>query len=80
MKKKYVKPEIFFEKFEVSQQIAACDYDSNDTHSDEGCGYSGVMEYVGPVTILVTPGVCTHIVEDYCYHNGSGLDYNLFNS
>ena len=37
--KKYVKPELIYESFELSQQIAACDYDSKNTSTNEGCTF-----------------------------------------
>ena len=39
--KKYVKPELIFESFEMTQQIAACQYDSNNTHDDAACKFTG---------------------------------------
>ena len=78
--KKYVKPELIFESFEMSQQIAACDYDSNNTSSDEGCRFTGINKDFGvEMSIFMTQGVCDIVAESYCYHNSSG-GYGIFNS
>ena len=73
--KKYVKPMLIYESFEMSQQIATCEYDGDfDDKScifidDNGisiftnnCGYNGILR-----------------VEAYCYHSAtSGV--SVFNS
>lgn len=80
--KKYVKPELFYESFELSQQIAACDFDSNNTANDENCRFSGVDKDWGPITIFMNN--CgndgTVQAESYCYHNASTSPYGIFNS
>lgn len=80
--KKYVKPELFFESFELSQQIAACQYDSNNTHSDiYNCEFVGDSTSPFPgVKIFLTEDVCTVEAQSYCEHNGSGTSFNIFNS
>lgn len=77
--KKYVKPEIHFELFNVEQQIAACDYDSNNSMDDTGCRYTGINKDFG-VEMTILQSNCDVFVEDYCYHSSSGEHYNLFNS
>lgn len=78
--KKYVKPELIFERFEMSQQIAACDYDSNNTSSDNSCRFTGINKDFGvEMSIFMTTGICDVVAESYCYHNSSG-GYGIFNS
>ena len=86
--KKYVKPELFYEGFELSQQIAACEF-SLGTKDDDGithnstdkntCGFWGPTA-VGPMFILQDDnGGCTVPYEGYCYHGSTG-GANIFNS
>lgn len=78
--KKYVKPELFYESFELSQQIAACDYDSKNTLNDEDCSFTGYnKDFETEMTIFVT-SACNVIAESYCYHNASPISYGIFNS
>ena len=75
--KKYVKPELFYESFELSQQIAACDNDSKDTHSDEGCTF--IADW-NPGVVIFNHDKCNQPAESYCYHASSGSLYILSNS
>ena len=73
--KKYVKPELFYEHFELSQQIAACQYDL-----DESTGF-----FVGDETsdwpgLVIFRDGCTTSAEGYCEHNGAAPLFNIFNS
>lgn len=75
--KKYVKPELFCESFELAQHIAACDYDSNDSHDDvKTCGFTNGSEWF----FTGDNKHCEVEVEGYCYTNSSGDFFNLFNS
>lgn len=75
MKKVYEKPQIYMERFELSQSIASCYYNYHGTHSDPsnctaeeiGFGYTVFRDAVG----------CT-LIEDYCYEPSTGG--NTFNS
>lgn len=82
--KKYVKPELFYERFELSQQIAACDYDSKNTLSDETCSFEGMNKDFGvsmKIFMTVGPdGPCDVIADSYCYHNANSSAYGIFNS
>lgn len=79
--KKYVKPELFYESFELTQQIAACDYDSNNTSTDEGCSFTGVNKDFGvEMKIFLSQGICDVIAESYCYHNSTSGMFGVFNS
>ena len=80
--KKYVKPELFYERYELSQHIADCawEMDHNDNNScvaigGKDSGYEGFT--------LVTPGVCEVMpdaYEEYCYQNSTNGSANLHNS
>ncbi|MBR3997280.1 MAG: hypothetical protein IKI93_02930 [Clostridia bacterium] len=80
--KKYVKPELIFESFEMTQQVAACDFDHNNTLTDSGCKFDGVDSDTGfgGTVFLNKENGCTVTDQSYCYHTGSGLDLKLFNS
>lgn len=79
--KKYVKPELYFESFELSQQIAACDFDSNYSMNDEGCSFTGINQDFGvEMTIFLSSPPCDYVVEDYCYHGSTSGYYSIFNS
>ena len=79
--KKYVKPELFYERFELSQQIAACDYDSKGTLSDESCSFEGMNKDFGvSMKIFLTQDTCDVIADSYCYHNANSGAFGIFNS
>ena len=81
MKKKYVKPELFCESYEMAQQIAACDYDSNNSFNDEKCSFTGVNKDFGvEMKIFLSTPTCDTVAESYCYHNASSGGYGIFNS
>lgn len=81
--KKYVKPELLYERFVLSEQIAACKFDSNNTNQDvANCEFTGSDEenaipngtYFTEANIM-----CSAKFDAYCYHNGT-VGANLFNS
>ena len=81
--KKYVKPELIYESFELSQQIAACDYDSKNTANDVGvCGFTGKNPITGADMTIFLPGnnFCTTEAQEYCYHGSTGNSWSIFNS
>lgn len=79
--KKYVKPELYFESFELSQQIAACDFLSNNTATDENCIFTGDHDFWGANTkLFISPTPCDVQPEVYCYHNDVASGIILFNS
>lgn len=79
--KKYVKPELFYESYELTQQIAACDYDSHGTMNDEGCQFTGLnKDFNETMTIFMSGCGSNTITESYCYHNASSGYYGIFNS
>lgn len=80
--KKYVKPELFYEHFELSQHIAACAFDK---HTDAGdpsaCAFIGdeTSDWAGFVVFIESNKACEWSTEDYCYYTGAD-GMNLFNS
>lgn len=80
--KKYVKPELVFESFELTQQIAACTYDSQNTMNDVNCTFTGINEFTGESITLFLPGAerCTTEAYSYCYHGSTGEGFSIFNS
>ena len=75
MKKKYEKPQVYMEKFELAEHIAGCSLELNQSSVEE-CSASGT---IGSVTLPPNSGAswfldanaCTVLVEDYCYTNGT---------
>ena len=81
--KKYVKPELFYESFELSQQIAVCDYDHKGNQTDvTSCSFTGPNPVTGVETAFFLDGVtnCAEAVEGYCITNSANVNFNLFNS
>lgn len=82
MKKNYVKPEIMFECFSLSSNIAGdCEAKTN-MPSNNTCG----LDFSGLIVFMTGMAGCTDIQVDegesfdgICYHVPSG-DNNLFNS
>lgn len=76
--KKYVKPELFYENFELTQQVATCAFDIN---ISDGCGF---LAEDFNATIFTGNRACDILLsekdaESYCYT--AGADGNtLFNS
>ena len=81
--KPYVKPELYYESFELSQSIAACGWDMNQT-SPANCTAEGDPEFgndfFGAVLFLSANTSCDFEDIDYCYENGSGDMVRVFNS
>ena len=81
--KKYVKPELIFESFEMTQQIAVCDFDLvESTLSDTTCAFEGELLPGDTKIIFLDGGKGCKItdIEDYCEHNGSSGTVIVFNS
>lgn len=80
--KKYIKPELVYESFELSQQIAACTYDAGSTANDISCAFTGTNPETGIVMtiFLEATTLCTVKAHAYCEHTGSGANFNIFNS
>ncbi|MBE6950334.1 MAG: hypothetical protein E7451_03240 [Ruminococcaceae bacterium] len=81
--KTYVKPQLFFESYELSQNIAACGYDMNSSFGSctAKVDPSHGLPDLGITFFLETQGACDVTPQIYCYENGSGdVAYRLFNS
>lgn len=71
--KHYVKPELKYEKFQLSQHIADCGWElnSSDANSCSATGDSG-WGYPTDINAFVNGNqACEKEPEDYCYTNGS---------
>lgn len=80
MKKNYVKPELFYESFVLSQHIAGCNLTIN-AASVLVCSASGTVDtgygiLQSEAWFTATP-TCTSIQQDYCYTNGSITAANI---
>ena len=81
--KAYVKPELFYERYELSKHIAACAWDLNQADK-ETCSALSDTEWGGDgVTTLFTATATCNLdennYESFCYTNGSS-GMNVFNS
>lgn len=80
--KKYEKPRVYIERFELSQHIASCAWDMSNSKNVEECSAVGDPEWDLPALNAFLDGneKCTYgPIEDYCYTN-SGYAANIFNS
>lgn len=71
--KTYVKPELFFESFELAQHIAGCALELLDKDAIT-CRASGTIFGVtldGETESWFVSNACTAQVEAYCYTNGT---------
>lgn len=76
MKKVYEKPQIYMERFELSQSIASCYYNFNRSSNDPNTCTATEGDY--GYTVFLNEGICTNIEDDYCYEGAAGT--NTFNS
>lgn len=78
--KAYVKPELFYERYELSQHIANCDVEIqwgnvNDCHgiADKGLGLDGLQ-------LFTAQPICSTPFEAYCETNSSSDAGTTFQS
>ncbi len=82
--KKYVKPELFYEKFELTQHIADCAWELNSA-AKESCEALADPDYLPdfpPLFMSNTYGcmlISGETYQDYCYHDGA-QGVNVFKS
>lgn len=71
--KKYVKPELFFESYELSQNIAACGWDMQNLNSPKNCQATGDPSFGNPNLVVFVEGneKCEAVWEGYCYENSA---------
>ncbi len=85
MKKKYIKPAILFESYELNTSIATCYWDLNvNNTSKDTCAASTDDVGVNTGVLLFNNGngnctVSPDKYDDFCYEHG-GNGSNLFNS
>lgn len=82
--KAYVKPELFFERFELSQHIAACGIDVH-TNDVDGCNPTLDSSFwgIGDTVFYAEQTRCAidiNVIEAYCYTSGTSEAGRLFNS
>lgn len=84
--KKYVKPELFYEQFELSQHIADCAWelasaDPKNCHAEADPDYPAIS-FLPNLFMSDTPSSCVlneNTYHDFCYH-GSVSAFNTFKS
>ena len=77
--KPYVKPELFYESFEMNQSIAACRWDLNEADKNNcSADYDFNLDNSThiEVNLFVTSNTCSKLEsemspEEYCYQNGA---------
>lgn len=73
--KTYVKPELFFESFELAQHIAGCNLTLVTDQDVRNCAASGTIYDITldgeQESWFLNRDICTAQVEAYCYTNGS---------
>lgn len=75
----YVKPELFYENFELAQNIAACQWDYDNTFiSPETC-FAMSEDWMDMDVRVFNNSNCNTGSENYCYEPGNG-GQGLFNS
>lgn len=75
--KKYVKPALYFESFELSQNITVCGFDMNTTESMHCVAVSDETMWLDKY-ILFREGWCQDPIDVYdgmivCYQNGENV-------
>lgn len=79
--KKYVKPELFFESYELSQNIAACGWDMQNLNQPGDCKAVGDPSYGNPEIVVFTQVNCETVYEGYCYENSAdNISIKIFQS
>lgn len=82
--KKYVKPDLFYEDFELSHSIANCSAALNHTESECTLDPGEAPGLFLPAGENVFSTICEYTLdelgyEDYCYWTGSSIN-NIFTS
>lgn len=79
--KAYKKPEVYFEHFELSEHIAACDIKltTADAKSCKGTMTEGDPDMPAGSVVFAT-GFCGIPYDDFCYQNGGENQLSTFMS
>ena len=73
--KAYLKPVLYYERFELSQHIASCNLKLNH-QLGEGCTAQGTLPGVYfPIELGLTKLDCEQPIEDYCYTNSAEIRF-----
>lgn len=85
MKKVYKKPMVYIEKFELSQNIAACGWDMNQETKEtcEAWGDTSEDFFNPSISLFIDYPRCDMDGKDYegfCYENGADDVMRMFNS
>lgn len=84
--KEYVKPELFYEQFQLSQHVAACGWDMKNSTVETHCTAEGDWDDFSNkgVMFMSDNGQCDIPFDDstYCYQIGASTDeaVKVFNS
>lgn len=85
--KKYVKPMVALERYELSQTIADCAWEMTNATFENACMANPDPNHLAPFysgPLFNTDNRCTYKVDDgfefYCYQNGSDAGISLFKS
>ena len=78
--KKYVKPELFFESFELNQQIAVCEFDSENTLTNVDICTFRNLTWDETYYFTNSNVACDAEAEGYCYQNSTSGPFGIFNS
>lgn len=73
--KAYVKPELFYERYELSQHIATCGIDVSGFNSIETCNVNLDYDFWGMSDSVFSDGatkcgIDISVIEAYCYTTG----------
>lgn len=74
--KKYVKPELFFEKFELNQHVADCAWEMTNLKDKGSCAAMPDEEKIPGLSPLFVGGnskcvMTEEVFQDFCYQNGT---------
>lgn len=84
--KKYIKPELFYERYELTQHIADCDWEMTTSMDPNTCAAYGEKDSIyEDLKLFVHSYVCDiatedEVWEDYCYQTGSDGALKVFAS
>lgn len=80
--KKYIKPELFYERYELSQHIADCAWEFKGLTTENVCRVEADADKIGFSGVLFN-NECeldVAVVESYCYQNSQDTAYKSFAS
>lgn len=74
--KKYIKPEIYYEEFQMSRSIAACGWQVGNSNDAQTCGATGDARFSNPSVTLFTSGAPCEL--DAASAMSMGLNFNFY--